>query len=347
MDGASSQAVLPCRSRRPLVAAPIAAAILWLLSGAASAQTSTNTAGLRLETKIPLGAVRGRIDHMAIDLKRQHLFVAELGNDSVGIVDLEQGKTVHTIGRLAEPQGVGYAPAADAIYVANARDGSVRVFRAADYAAVGRIDLGSDADNVRLDADANRVLIGHGSGAISAIDIGQQKKSGSSPLPAHPESFQIWPQPKQIFVNVPVAHAVVVLDGTTGEQKDKWSVPEGGNFAMAIDPANHRVLIVSRNPPKLIAYDEDDGSAIARTETCGDSDDVFTDAKRGRVYVSCGSGFIDVFEAQRDTYRRIARIRTAAGARTSLFVPELDVLLLAVRATREEPAAIWVFRPTP
>jgi DNA-binding beta-propeller fold protein YncE len=327
--------------------AAIAVAMLWLLSGAASAQTSMDSGGLRLETKIPLGNVRGRIDHMAIDLNRQHLFVAELGNDSVGVVDLKQDETVHTIGGLAEPQGVGYAPAGHAIYVANTRDGSVRIFRGADYAPIGRIDLGSDADNVRVDADVNRVLIGHGGGAISAIDVAQQKKFGSSPLPAHPESFQIWSSPKRIFVNVPGARAVVVLDGTTGEQKDKWSVTEGGNFPMALDPANRRVLIVSRNPPKLIAYDKDDGTVIARTDTCGDSDDVFTDAKRGRVYVSCGAGFIDVLETQRDGYRRIGRIRTAAGARTSLFVPDLDVLLLAVRATAEEQAAIWVFRPTP
>lgn len=346
MDGASAQAILPCRKRRPS-AAPIAVAILSLLSGAASAQTSTNSASLRLETKIPLGAVRGRIDHMAIDLQRQRLLVAELGNDSVGIVDLKQSKTIHTIGGLAEPQGVGYAPAGDATYVANARDGSVRIFRGADYVPSGRIDLGSDADNVRFDAEANRVLIGHGAGAISAIGVAQQKKFGSSPLPAHPESFQIWPSPKRIFVNVPGAHAVVVLDGTTGEQKDKWSVPEGGTFPMALDPANRRVLIVSRRPPRLIAYDKDDGSVIARADTCGDSDDLFVDAKRNRVYVSCGAGFIDILATQRDGYRRIGRIPTAAGARTSLFVPELDVLLLAVRATPAEQAAIWVFRPTP
>ena len=345
MDGASTKAGLLCRRPRPSVLAPIAAVILLLLCGAASAQTSTNSAGLRLETKIPLGAVRGRIDHMAIDLARQRLLVAELGNDSVGIVDLKQSKTVHTIGGLAEPQGVGYAPAGDAIYVANARDGSVRIFRGADDAPSGRIELGSDADNVRLDAD--RVLIGHGSGAISAIDLAQQKRSGSWPLPAHPESFQIWPSPKRIFVNVPRAHAVVVLDGMTGEQKAKWSVAEGGNFAMAIDPAKNRVLIVSRNPPTLIAYDKDDDSAIARADTCGDSDDLFVDARRSRIYVSCGAGFIDIFETQRDGYRRIGRIATAAGARTSLFVPDLDMLLLAVRATATEPAAIWVFRPTP
>jgi DNA-binding beta-propeller fold protein YncE len=330
-----------------LVATPIAVAILSLLSGAASAQTSTNSAGLRLETKIPLGAVRGRIDHMAIDVKRQHLLVAELGNDSVGIVDLKLNKTVHTIGGLAEPQGVGYVPEADAIYVANARDGSVRIFRGADYAPSGRIDLGSDADNVRVDAEANRVLIGHGGGAISALDVAQQKKFGSSPLPAHPESFQIWPAPKRIFVNLPGAHAIVVLDGTSGEPKDRWPVAEGGNFAMALDPANRRVLIVSRNPPKLIAYDEDNGAAIARAETCGDSDDLFVDAKRSRIYVSCGAGFVDIFETKDNGYRRIGRIPTASGARTSLFVPDLDLLLLAVRATPDEQAAIWVFRPMP
>ena len=347
MDGISTQAVALCRQYRPFVVAQIAVMTLSLLCDAAAAQTSTNSAGLRLDTKIPLGAVRGRIDHMAIDLARQRLLVAELGNDSVGIVDLKQSKTIHTIGGLAEPQGVGYAPAADAIYVANARDGSVRIFRGADYAPSGRIELGSDADNVRLDADTNRVLIGHGSGAISTIDLAQQKKLATSQLPAHPESFQIGPAPKRIFANVPGAHAVVVFDGATGEQKDKWSVPEGGNFPMAIDPANGRVLIVSRNPPRLIAYDKDTGSVIARTDTCGDSDDLFVDAKRSRVYVSCGAGFIDILETQRDGYRRIGRIATAAGARTSLFVPDSDMLLLAVRATGTEPAAIWVFRPTP
>ena len=255
MDGTPTQPVLNCPKRWLPVVTRTAAAVLCLWSGAASAQTSGSDAALRLETKIPLGAVRGRIDHMAIDLKRHHLLVAELGNDSVGIVDLKQGKTVHTISGLAEPQGVGYAPETDAIYVANARDGSVRIFRGADYASIGRIDLGSDADNVRLDTDANRILIGHGGGAISAIDVAQQKKFGSSPLPDHPESFQIGSPPKRIFVNVPSAHAIVVLDGTTAEQKDKWSVPEGGNFPMAIDATNQRVLIVSRNSPRLIAYD--------------------------------------------------------------------------------------------
>src|ERR1700736_3233208 len=77
-----------------------------------------DAAPLQLEGKIPLGAVRGRIDHMAIDLDRHRLFVAELGNDSVGVVDLDARKIVHQLGGLKEPQGVGYLPSSDTLFVA-------------------------------------------------------------------------------------------------------------------------------------------------------------------------------------------------------------------------------------
>src|ERR1700726_4888779 len=93
----------------------------------ASAQ-SADTGPLQLETKIPLGEVRGRIDHMAVDLKRQRLFVAELGNDSVGIVDLANRKLIRSIPGLEEPQGVGYVPSTDMLYVANAGNGSAQLF---------------------------------------------------------------------------------------------------------------------------------------------------------------------------------------------------------------------------
>jgi hypothetical protein len=88
-----------------------------------------------------------------------------------------------------------------------------------------------------------------------------------------------------------------------------------------------------------------DGNRIATVDTCGDVDDLFVDQKRSRVYVSCGAGFVDVFGIDGTTYRRVSRIPTAPGARTSFFAPELDRLLVAARATSAEPAEIWMFRP--
>jgi hypothetical protein len=119
------------------------------------------------------------------------------------------------------------------------------------------------------------------------------------------------------------------------------------NFPMALDSVRHQVLVIFRAPAELGVFDMAGGKLVATAETCGDADDLFADAKRGRVYVSCGAGFVDVLEVEGSTYRRIARIPTVAGARTSLFVPELDRLMVAVRATSSEPAAIWVFRPVP
>ena len=329
-----------------IIALFFAAEVLPGVCGAGAQPAETEP--LQLEAKIPLGNVRGRIDHMAVDLKRQRLFVAELGNDSAGVVDLANRKLLQTIAGLKEPQGVGYEPSTDMLYVANAGDGSLRLFDGNEYKPKGQIDLGSDADNVRVDAGANRIFIGYGSGALAVIDPTTRSKVGDIPVKAHPEGFQIDHDTGQIFVNVPDAHGIAVVDRASQKQTGRWPTPDhGANFPMALDPVRRQVLVIFRAPAELGVFSMTGGKLIATAETCGDADDLFIDAKRDRVYVSCGSGFIDVLEAKGTTYRRIARIPTESGARTSLFVPELDRLLVAVRTSAAEPAAIWVFRPMP
>src|ERR1700750_3064639 len=153
-----------------------------VLDGTATSAQSKDGSPLKLEAEIPLGNVRGRIDHMAVDLKRQRLFVAELGNDSVGVVDLANRKLIQTIAGLKEPQGVGYEPSTDMLYVANAGDGSVRLFEGNEYKARGQIELGSDADNVRVDAAISRIFIGYGSGALAVIDPATRSKVADIPV---------------------------------------------------------------------------------------------------------------------------------------------------------------------
>jgi hypothetical protein len=303
-------------------------------------------APLALEAKIALGKVSGRIDHLAIDLEHQRLFVAELGNDSLGVVDLKSRTLLRTITGLRAPQGVGYVASTDTVYVANAKDGAVVMFHGAALVPSGRLDLKDDADNIRVDTAANRVYIGYGSGALAVIDAATQAKLADIPLQAHPEGFQLDPASSRIYVNVPEARQVAVADRAAGKQIAAWQVPgASANFPMAIDPDGKRLLSVFRHPPRLVAWAAADGTVAANVATCGDADDVFVDAKRKRVYVSCGEGYIETFAADGAGYASIGRVPTASGARTSLFVPVLDRLYLAVRATGSEPAAIWVFRP--
>ncbi len=303
---------------------------------------------LQLEARIPLDDVRGRIDHMTVDLARHRLFVAALGNDSVAVVDLQSRRLDRQIGKLPEPQGVGYVPATDTLFVANAGDGSVRLFKGADLSPSGRIELGSDADNVRVDAGAARVLIGHGDGALTIVDATTQTKIVSVALKAHPESFQLDGNTGRIFINLPDREAIGVVDAASAKEIASWST--GGkraNFAMALDGARQRVLVAFRHPAQVGVFAAADGTLITSISTCGDVDDVFVDARRDRVYLSCGEGFVDVLAADGAAYRRVAHIATAGGARTSLFVPELDRLILAVPARSGSAAAIWIYRPSP
>jgi hypothetical protein len=219
------------------------------------------------------------------------------------------------------------------------------VLRGEDLTQIGRIELGDDADNVRVDAARDRVLVGYGKGALAVIDPVSLSKAADIRLGAHPEGFQIEETGTQVFVNVPGAHEIVVADLAAGSTQSLPTQGARSNFPMAIDGEAHRILVVFRSPPTLMALFSQDGHMAAKIETCSDADDVFVDRKRHRVYVSCGKGVVDVLESGEPGYRRLARVPTAPGARTSLFVPELDRLFVAVRAASNEPAAIWVFRP--
>jgi YVTN family beta-propeller protein len=302
---------------------------------------------LVLETRIALGEVKGRIDHLAADPGRQRLFVAELGNNTVGVIDLKERQVIRTIGGLREPQGVGYLPATDTLYVASAGDGSVRLFQGENLPESGRIDLGDDADNIRIDTEAKEIFVGYGQGALAVLAPGGAKIA-DIPLTGHPEGFRLERASGRIFVNVPDAGEIAVVDRKEAKQVASWKLPDArANFPMALGEDANLLVVVTRKPARMFVLDTDGGNMLAELEACGDADDVFSDVKRHLIYVSCGQGFIDVFAQNGTGYVRKTRVPTAKGARTSLFLPETDRLYVAVPATSGEPAALWVFRPSP
>jgi len=321
-----------------------AAALACAIAASATAATAPASAALQLVSNIPLGRVHGRIDHLAVDLAHRRLFVSELGNDSLGIIDLAHG-TVRTITGLREPQGIGYVAATDTVYVANAGDGSVRLFRGPGLTPAGEIALGDDADDVRVDAADHRLYVGYGSGALAVIDTTRAAKIADIPLGAHPEGFELERSGTRILVNVPNAAEIAIIDRVDHRQVARWTTgPLRANFPMALDPSRGRVLVVFRRPARLGVFRASDGRLLGSVDTCHDADDVFLDVRRLRAYVICGEGVIDVLAASGDGYRELGRIRTSPGARTGLFVPQLNELLVAVRATLGTPAGVWAYQ---
>lgn len=303
-----------------------------------------DTQFLQLAKTLPLGDVKGRIDHMAFDGK--HLFVAALGNDSVVVVDTEGGVVAGGVGgEVKKPQGVCYLADSKMLAVTSGGDGRCLLFDNA-LLLVGMVRSLDDADNVRYDPNDRKLYVGYGDGALAVIDPVKASKVGEIKLDAHPESFQLESTGRRIFVNVPGAGHVAVVDRDKGAVVAKWEVREAkANFPMALDEANHRMFVGCRRPDKLLALDTDSGKVVASLDCCGDADDVFYDAEKARIYLSGGEGCVSVF-AQRDadTYRPLGRQKTAPGARTCLFVPESHTLFVAVPAKAGQTAEVRVLK---
>lgn len=334
---------------RPLFAS-CAALVGFAAAGLVAATPALAEPPLVVESRIALPAVSGRVDHMAVDVARKRLFVAEIGNNSLDVVDLAAGRRASRITGLAEPQGVGYAARADLVAVANGGDGRVRFYRGAGLIPSGALALGSDADDVRSDPRTGDFVVGYGSGALAVIDPVRRTTIGEAGLAAHPEGFAIDARTGRTYVNVPGAGEIAVVDLAASRQTAAWRLPElRANFPIALDQAGGTLATVFRRPPKLVLIDVKTGAPTARLDVCGDADDVFFDNQRRRIYVSCGAGFVDVFAAGAGgAYARLSRVATAAGARTSLWVPELDRLYVAARAgALGSDAAILVLRPAP
>jgi DNA-binding beta-propeller fold protein YncE len=274
------------------------------------------------------------------------LFVCALGNNTVEVLDLRKGDRVHSITGLGVPQGVAYVPDVNRLFVANDKGGICRIYDGKSFQAVGELNLEDDADNVRHDEARKKIYVGFGSGGIAVINAPDGKQMGSIKLSAHPEAFQLEKNGSRIFVNVPNSRHVAVIDRDKGEVVATWKTDLAvGNFPMALDEANHRLFVGCRLPSRLVVLNTDSGDVVAKINISGDSDDVFYDSKRHRIYAICGAGKIDIIE-QTDpkTYKAFTKVDTANGARTGLFVPERDTLFVAVPHRGSQKAEIRAYQ---
>jgi DNA-binding beta-propeller fold protein YncE len=293
---------------------------------------------------IELPRVEGRIDHLAFDASGRRLFVAALGNNTVEAIDTASGTHVRSLPAFREPQGIAVAIDQKTVAVAEGQGAGLQFVGASDFQRGKTVALGDDADNVRYDAAAKTIYVGYGDGAVAAVDPTDGRVAGRVPVGGHPESFQLESAGSRIFVNVPTARRITVIDRAAMKALAVWPVTAAdANYPMALDEPGHRLFIGCRRPAKLLVYDTQSGKQIAAADIVGDTDDLFYDAARQRVYVVGGEGFIDVLDARAATPVRIARIAGAPGARTALFVPADGRLYLAVPHRGAQRAEVRVF----
>ena len=305
-----------------------------------------------LIASISLPGVAGRIDHLAVDNKTGVVYVAALGNNSVEVVDLKTKKVIHSIKELHEPQGIAFISANNSLFVANGDNGECDVFNASSFQKVTSLMLSGDADNVRYDSIGKKIYVGYGNGGIAIIDAITFRLISEIKFSGHPESFQLDKLSKKIYVNIPDEKQIDIIElpvGQDGFDKDavidQWKITAAGsNFPMSLDEINNRLFVGCRHSPRLLVINTKTGKTIASFSIDGDTDDIFYNKMRKEIYVSCGQGFVDVFkQSGPDTYIPNGKISTHSGARTSLFIPELNQLIVASPAGFGREACLLVY----
>jgi DNA-binding beta-propeller fold protein YncE len=298
---------------------------------------------------VPLEGVKGRFDHFASG--KGKVFVSGLGNNSVEIIDLFQGTRSHEITGVPNPQGVAFSPEANKLFVASEK-GKLYIYDGDSYKLLATLDFEGGADNLRYDAANKRVYVGCGddekNSAIAAVDAMTNKRLDEVyKLGGEPESFQLEKNGPDIYVNVPDLKQIVVINRTTKELT-RWPLTVGQNFPMALDEADHRVIVGTREPATLSVFDTATGKMVASIPTVQDTDDLYYSAERKRVYVPGRAGAIWVYQqADPDHYNIISKIPTVVGAGTAGYFGRqgkgFDRFYLAVSAGANTNAEVRIY----
>jgi hypothetical protein len=287
-------------------------------------------------------------------VKGKRLFLAALGNGTMEVIDLAAGKPLHILMGFKDAQAALYVPETSLIFVSDGEPGLCNVYDGSSYQLVRSITDLPGADNIRYDAFSARtygaglvhVAYRHG---LRALDSRDGKPVYDIPVDAQSESFQFEATTGRIFASLPTLGYVAVANTGKRVVLDKWPLPGFKPFyPMALDAANHRLFIGSRNPAKLLVLNTDRGKIVTSVEGVGHTDDLWYDAARKRVYMPGGDGEIGVFE-QRDTdhYPLIAKIPSVPGASTSFFVPDFNRLYVPATPYAGQPSSVQVFGVQP
>jgi DNA-binding beta-propeller fold protein YncE len=324
----------------------LAAGLLLVHTGRlATAEPAT----LELIQTISLKGASGRLDHAAIDSEHGRLFVANLSNNSLDVVDLKAGKLVKQIPDQRKIHGVAHVPDPDRIFVGNGGDGVCNVFDGRSYKLIKSIKL-ADSNNVRYDGRTKQVYAGHAEKSLTAIDARTLKVRATIRLPGPPKAFQLHPTRPRLYVNTHTPSQVVVVDTQKNEVMAKFALTLAeANFSLALDAGGERVFVGCRKKPSIVVLDMKTGKEVASVKIPGDIDDLFHDAKRGRLYASCGEGFLVVIAVhKKDRFEVVERITTTKEARTCLFDPGRGRLYVAVpRQPGKDGPELRIFRPRP
>jgi DNA-binding beta-propeller fold protein YncE len=307
-------------------------------------------APLKLLHTTPLPDFKGDLDHFAVDLKGNRLFVTAEVHKTVEVFNLKTGERIHSITGFGTPHEILFRPDSNTLIVADGgADSGCKLVDGKNYQIIDNIKLPPGVDSAEYNPVAKEYYVENrgpdpsaNTHMISIIDAVNFKHTGDMTLPTRrSEAMAIDRAGKKMYVNL--TDEIGVVDLPTRQLIARWPVPDAHvQNAMALDEPNHRLFIATRNPPKLFVFNTDTGKVVLDLPCVGVNDDMTFDTKRKRLYIT-GDGATSVFQ-QRDAdhYEHIVDVPTGFRAKTSLYVPQLNRLYIAVSGGDKPDAQVAV-----
>lgn len=288
---------------------------------------------------VELPGYHGDFDHFAVDLGANRLYLAAEDHSTLEVFDLKTVKHLRTIGGFATPHSIFQFPEAHQLLLT---DGSELVKRLDErnLTVVGSIRLHPGADSIGYDTSSRHLYVVTGGKDVkltqswlSEVDPVSGKELGSLRFDsAHVEAMAIEQHGPRLYINVTDKNELDVIDKATRSILARWPIREARQNALVqVDEGTRRLFVVTRDPARMIVLNADTGASLASFNAPGHVDGEIFDSANRRIYAAGGEGYIGVYEEQAaGTVVELARVPSAAGAKTAILVPELHRLYLAV-----------------
>lgn len=357
---------------RPSTAVALALLSVWTaaagtpLAAAPAAPGSTiamkDPAAVQLVQMTPLPGIEGDFDFLAVDLKRDRLFIAGEEHHTIEIFKASTGEHLQSVGGVKTPHALAYVAEKNELIVADGGDSSALFLSAGDLKQVDRVALIDGSPTGKTDSpdtgfyDAKRRIFFVGNGGKSAnlpyseiaeINVDTHKIVGTVRVEGNNlEAMAVDEARDRLFVNVRDKKQIGVVDLKQNKVVATWDVGLNRNTALAFDAASNLVFVGSRQPGLLTVLDGRTGAVVAQLPCADMTDSMTWDAEAKRIYIAGSQGLSIFHQDSRDRYSELLRIPTNGG-KTALYVPQLKRFYVVHPKTELDGAGLLVFKTAP
>ncbi len=306
--------------------------------------TAQDKPPLKLIATTPLPKLVGDLEFFAPDIKGNRLFMCAENSGTVEVLDLHTGKWLRSIPGFKAPHDIVYLPETNNLVVSDGDDdfGWAYLLSGSTYKIIDKIKLPNDVDEAVFDPKQKLFYIESGPAQpdggkthlINIIDTKNFKLVGTISLPGKSSSAMIVDRAaEKLYVNNSGTSEILVVDLKTRKVISKWPLAGAKNLnGLGLDEANHRLFSATRIPAKFWVLNTDTGKVVTTLPCTNFNDHMIFDEPHKRIYITGTETATVIEQRDADHYTVRAEVPTGYRAKTSILVPEVNRLFVALSA---------------